>query len=145
MTRVAFIPPSAAEFANIFDVSPIKIQRGGASSDIEIFKAPARSLKGGGLFSSLAGVVRKVLPFVAKAFVPAAVDMGQGVLKDLSKGRRNLKESLKKRGIKALKSGSRRLLSGGGRRRAKKKKKNTLKKKSMPCNRIKYDDVFGPI
>ena len=133
MARVAFIEPTLNEYQLLFGGPTIKrnYATGGALKDIDIFIAPPRrALQGGGIFSSLAGLVKRVLPFITKAVAPSAIELGQNVLSDLQQGKSNLRDSLKRRGIQALKSTGRRLVTGSGRikKRNKKRKKGSIKR-----------------
>ena len=78
-----------------------------------------------------------------KTFAPAAVEFGKGVLDDV--GREPLKQSLKKRGLDALRGVGKKLVEGGGggkRRRTETKKKKKKKKKKR--RNVGYKgDVFS--
>ena len=146
--RVAFVPPSLEEYRIVINSDPLKQQRGGALEDIEIFTAPRRSLQGGGIFSLLSGLVKKVAPFVAKAVLPSALEFGQNVVSDLKEGNMNIKSTLKQRGVEALKATGRRLLTGKGRRKnAKRNEKKQIRRRKKNSKRrsVRYKDVFSSI
>ena len=132
MTRVAFIEPSLDEYLLLFGgpTARKKYSVGGALNDIEIFTAPPRrALQGSGLFSSLAGLAKRVFPFLVKAIKPSALELGQNVLSDLQTGKSNLRDSLKRRGMEALKSTGRRIVTGSGKRRRRKRRKGRVEKR----------------
>ena len=112
--RISFIPPSEYEFKILFSTSPLHKESG--LDDISIFQ-PKRlhhsvgNRRGGGIFSFIA---KRVLPFIFKAAKPAAKQFVSSVVKDTIKGKRPIKQSLKKHGIKALKDTGLKLLSGSG-------------------------------
>ena len=54
------------------------------------------------------------MPFIFKAAKPAAKQFVSSVVKDTIKGKKPIKQSLKKHGIKALKDTGLNLLSGSG-------------------------------
>ena len=56
------------------------------------------------------------------------MEFGQGVVSDLQKGDTSFRQTLKKRGLEAVKSSGRRLVTGAGRRK-KRKRKNATKRK----------------
>ena len=159
--RISFIPPSEYEFKVLFSSSPL--HKGSGLDDISIFqpKRLHRSVgnrRGGRIFSF---IVKRVLPFIFKAAKPAAKQFVSSVVKDTIKGKKPIKQSLKKHGIKALKDTGLNLLSGSGKiikeRRGKykgritskyltinkkKKKKNSNNRKT----RRRYkNDIFSTI
>ena len=131
--RISFIPPSEHEFKVLFSSTPL--HKGSGLDDISIFQ-PKRlhqsvgNRRGAGIFSFIA---KRVLPFIFKAAKPAAKQFVSSVVKDTIKGKKNLKESLKKHGIKALKDTGLNLLSGSG----KVMKKRRIISKYLPINKIK--------
>ena len=131
--RISFIPPSEHEFKVLFSSTPL--HKGSGLDDISIFQ-PKRlhhsvgNRRGGGIFSFIA---KRVLPFIFKAAKPAAKQFVSSVVKDTIKGKKPLKESLKKHGIKALKDTGLNLLSGSG----KIMKKRRITSKYLPINKIK--------
>ena len=104
--------------------------------DITTFQSPVLYQKGAGLFSLLRGIGKRAIPFIVKNIVPEALDMGRRILEDVSSGQVKLKESLKDRGIKALRGVARRATVRGAGRVKKKKKK---KKRRKECYKT---DVF---
>ena len=131
--RISFIPPSEHEFKVLFSSTPL--HKGSGLDDISIFQ-PKRlhhsvgNRRGAGIFSFIA---KRELPFIFKAAKPAAKQFVSSVVKDTIKGKKPLKESLKKHGIKALKDTGLNLLSGSG----KIMKKRRITFKSLPINKIK--------
>ena len=131
--RISFIPPSEHEFKVLFSSTPL--HKGSGLDDISIFQ-PKRlhhsvgNRRGAGIFSFIA---KRVLPFIFKAAKPAAKQFVSSVVKDTIKGKKPLKESLKKHGIKALKDTGLNLLSGSG----KIMKKRRITSKYLPINKIK--------
>ena len=131
--RISFIPPSEHEFKVLFSSTPL--HKGSGLDDISIFQ-PKRlhhsvgNRRGAGIFSFIA---KRVLPFIFKAAKPAAKQFVTSVVKDTIKGKKPLKESLKKHGIKALKDTGLNLLSGSG----KIMKKRRITSKYLPINKIK--------
>ena len=139
--RLSFVEPSADEFSILFDSNVLK--RGGGIDDIVVFTNPRRSISGGGLFSLISGLVKRVAPVVKRILMPSALEFGQNVLSDLQSGKTNLKNSLKERGIQALKTTGRRILTGrGARKRKRKNKKQKIRKRSKTNNNGTYKDVF---
>ena len=124
--------PSTQEYLALF-VQPRILKRGGGQSDISTFQSPIFYQKGAGLFSFLKGIGRRAIPFILKNVVPEAIDLGKAVLDDVASGNVKLKDSLKTRGVKALKGVARRTAGGG---RIKKRRKIRRQK----CYK---KDVFG--
>ena len=85
-----------------------------------------RARRGGRIFSFS---TKRVLPFIFKAVKPSAKTFVSSVIKDAIKGKRPIKHSIKKNGIKALRDTELKLLSRCGkiRKKKKKKKKNVFK------------------
>lgn len=130
--RAPLIIPTENEFLVLFQ-HPQILKKGGALSDIETFKSPIFYQRGSGIFSLLKGIGRRVLPFIIKNVMPEAVDLGRGIFQDVGSGKKNFRESLKHRGLAAVKGVARRATGG----RVKKKKKRG---KRRICNNKK--DVF---
>ena len=85
---------------------------------------------------------RRVLPFIFKAAKPAAKQFVSSVVKDTIKGKKPLKQSLIKHGIKALKDTGLNLLSGSGkimkkRRKRRRKYKGRITSKYLTMNKRK--------
>ena len=148
--RVAFLPPSEEEFLRLFANNGLK---GAGFSDIRTpqFYPPNRShQRGAGFFSTLANIAKSAAPFLIRNIAPSAMHFASGVFDDLSTGNRKLKDSLKKRGIDAVKEIGRRVMKGGGRKKKKKarsakrisrkKKKKKTVAKNKKCN---IKDVFS--
>ena len=93
---------------------------GGSIRDIDIFKSNAR-LRGGSIFSILASVGRRVLPFLSRYVAPVAKSVGKNIVTDVIEGR-DIKTSLKRRGIDGVKEVGSRILRGGKRKRKYKRK-----------------------
>lgn len=102
MMRTALITPSKDDFFVLFDGSHF-LKRGGGLSDITTFQSPIVYQKGGGLFSFLKGIGKRALPFIMKNVVPEALELGKGVFNDITSGQGQFKDSLKRRGMTALK------------------------------------------
>lgn len=161
--RVVFVPPTEEDFTNLF--SSVPLRKGGGLDDINIFQPytlPSSShRKGGGIFSLISSLARKVLPFLFKAAKPAAKEFGSSVLQDVIRGDVPIKRSLKKHGINALKDTGVRLLKGSGRitkarrvlkknrartgMKKKKKKRITIKKKKKKKSTGYKRDIFSMI
>ena len=116
----SFIPPTRREFDALFLEGYV---RGGGIDDIRVFLPPPiqRTRRGGGIFSILSGLARKAIPFLIRNVAPEAVRMGKEVLGDVLEGRK-LRESLKSRGVEAVKGVGKRIVRGGGRVRKRQKK-----------------------
>ena len=142
--RIPFTPPSEYEFKVLFSSTPL--HKGSGLDDISIFqpKRLHRSVgnrRGAGIFSFIA---KRVLPFIFKAAKPAAKQFVSSVVKDTIKvkGKKPLKQSLKKHGIKALKDTGLNLLSGSGkimkkRRKRRRKYKGRITSKYLTINERK--------
>ena len=131
--RISFILPSEHEFKVLFSSTPL--HKGSGLDDISIFQSKrlhhsVGNRRGAGIFSFIG---KRVLPFIFKAAKPAAKQFVSSVVKDTIKGKKPLKESLKKHGIKALKDTGLNLLSGSG----KIMKKRRITSKYLPINKIK--------
>ena len=147
--RISFIPPSEYEFKVLFSSVPLHI--GAGLDNISVFQ-PRRTShacgnrRGAGIFSFIA---KRVLPFVFKAAKPSAKTFVSSIVKGAIKGKRPIKQSLKKHGIKALKDTGLKFLSGSGKIRKKKNKRkivlNHLKKrkKKMKLRRGYKKDIFS--
>lgn len=112
MLRVTFIPPTEEEFQKLFSSTVLK--NGGGLNDITIFQPPVSRKRGGGILSALSGIARKIFPFLLKSARQPAKELGMSVMKDVITGRRKLKDSLKRNGVKALKRTGRNILKGSG-------------------------------
>ena len=130
--RVAFISPSIAEYKTLF-LSGVQLKQGGGLDDIRTLNYSADSHRGGGILSTLAGVARRAFPFLLKNIIaPSALTFGRNVLNDMSQAEGNIKSSLKKRGLEAVRDAGARLVKGGGKRKKRKQKqvsRRPIKKK----------------
>ena len=135
--RTALVIPSKDEFITLFE-DPLVLKRGGGLSDITTFQSPVLYQKGAGLFSFLKGIGRRAIPFILKNVVPEALDMSRGVLEDVTSGQVKLKDSLKKRGIRAVRGVARRATTRGGGRI-----KKTRKKRKQRREKCYKKDVFA--
>ena len=120
MMRTDLMTPSKDEFLILFE-DPHLLKRGGALSDITPFQSPILYQKGAGLFSFLKGISMRAMPFIMKSVAPEAFDMRKGVLDDVTSEKVKLRDSLKSRGIKALREVTCRTTMRGGRIRKKRK------------------------
>lgn len=130
-----FEPPTEDEFIELF-----LLKKGGSLRDIRVY-TPHSHPRGGGLFSVLGGLLRKAAPFLLKTFAPAAVEFGKGVLDDVGSRREPLKQSVKRRGVDALRNVGKKLI-GGGKKKKKTKKRLTCAKKR---GGVYKGDVFSMI
>ena len=137
--RIAFAPPTEGEFIQLFNGPSLK--KGGGIDDITVFQPYTPTLsgrrRGGGFFSFISGIAKRVLPVIFKAAKPVAKEFGASVAQDLINGDVPLKQSLKKHGIKALKRTGVRLIKGSGKRPLKTNVKKTRKKDSIFQNVLK--------
>ena len=130
--RIAFTPPSEHEFKQLFISAPMR--KGGGLEDISIFQPRGISyLRGSGIFSLISGVAKRIFPFLIKAAKPAAKEFSSAIVKDIIKGKKPLRKSLKQNGIKALKKTGLRLIRGSGK----------IKKKRAACGYKR--DIFDEI
>ena len=138
--RVIFTPPTEAEFTKL--LGTLTLKKGGGLDDITIFQPYSTSLRGrqrgGGFFSFISGVAKRVLPFLFKAAKPAVKEFGSSVVQDIIKGDVPIKKSLKKHGIRALKNTGERLIKGSGKIK-KKQKTNVSKKLKKTLKKIKTE------
>jgi len=132
MLRVVFIPPSEDEFEKLFGMNPTK--SGGGLSDITIFQPRKR---GGGILSSLSGIAKKVFPFLMKSMKQPVKEFGASVLGDVITKRRNLKDSIKKHGVKAIKKSGKNMVNFSDNRVKKNKKK--IRKSAKTYKRSVFD------
>lgn len=136
--RVVYSPISVREFEILLNRD--RPQRGGAISDIRTYQAPAGYYqKGSGIFSILGNIVRNSIPYIKRFILPSAMDFAGNVMKDYSSGSNNLKRSLKKHGVSAIKDIGKKILKGGRRRYRGKTKTDRKRrvKKGKSVNKIK--------
>lgn len=143
---ITFVPPTKREFDTLFlDRHSLK---GGGIENIKIFQPTAalqRTRRGGGIFNVLSGLAKRAIPFLIRTIAPEAMQMGRGVLGDVLEGRK-LRESLRSRGITAIRGVGERLARGGGKIRKKKvnKKKNKARQLKRGLARKCYkNDIFN--
>ena len=135
--RVAFISPSIGEYKTLF-LSGVQLKRGAGLDDIQTLNYNADSHRGGGILSTLAGVARRAFPFLLKNIIaPSALTFGRNVLDDISQGDGNIKSSLKKRGLEAVRDAGARLARGGGKRKKRKQKQTSGRSVKRKKNVIK--------
>lgn len=133
--RVTFIPPSVAEYEKLF-LHGGELSRGGGLGDITTLAYDSGYRRGGGIFSTLAGFAKRAFPFLVRNIIaPTAREFGNNVLDDISRGS-NLKGSIRKHGVNALKNAAIRVTRGGGKRKRKRKRLDPKK-----C----YKDIFSLI
>ena len=113
--RVAYVTPSYKDYELLF-AKREKI-RGGSLHDIDYFKSPIIYQRGSGFFSTLAGLVRRTMPFLRGTVLPAAADMARNIAHDYSE-RRDMSESTKKHGIETLRNVVKKAIVGGKRKKA---------------------------
>lgn len=154
-TRVVFHAPSQSEFTTL--LGKIPLSAGGGIENIQFAKfAPPTRLhqRGGGFFSSLANIAKSAAPFLFRAIAPTAIKFTKDVIHDVGSGRRGLRNSLKRRGIEALRGVGSKVMKGGGKRRGhrltktkttKQNKKKKEKRKTYICNKKNIKDVFDVI
>ena len=169
--RISFFPPTADQFKSLFQHAPPpphhgfknRDRLGGGLSDITIFTpysrgrggGPLGRRRGGGIFSNIA---KRILPFLFRTIKPSVQSFGKNMIQDVIVNKKNIKESLKRRGKESLKDAGKRLLMstmaprGGGCRKKRKrapsrhnppKKKRKKKKSSSHSGAIK--DVYNLI
>ena len=142
--RIVFIPPTAAEFSRLF--SDDGQLSGGGMQDIRIYTPPSRSPRGAGIVSLLAGLGKKIVPFLMRTILPEGLSMAHNVISDINSSISS-RQSLKRRGLQSVSNVGRRVLRGGGgktkRIRMRQKKKKTKKKKKCVLKKRKIKDVFS--
>ena len=113
--RSSFVPPMSEEFRTIFEnpEALLKLVRGGSLSDIGVYNSYDHYRRGAGLFSFLGNIGKRLIPFVSRLVKPALLDFGSSVI-DMREGKTNLKSSMKRRGIEAMKQVGARAMTGGG-------------------------------
>jgi hypothetical protein len=127
--RVVYVTPTYKDYELLF-AKREKI-RGGSLHDIGYFKSPIIYQRGSGFFSTVAGLVKRVLPFLRETFLPAAADMAANIAHDYSE-RRDMQESTKKHGIDTLRKVVKKAIVGG-KRRKNKIGKSALKREMKTC------------
>ena len=110
--RYAYSPISVKEFSNVFRTEAIS---GGGLQDIKIYRPPQYYGRGGGVWSFVKGLGRKVLPFLKKYVLPGLYNVGTNVMSDVNEGRGSFKESMKRRGLDEVGDTVKRVARGGNR------------------------------
>ena len=115
MVQIPFRLLSESQFTHLAR-SQTPVLSGYGSSDIHIFKKyrPGQQ-RGYGLWSSLANIGKRALPFLRKYIFPTVADLGRNVFNDVVQGNTDFKSSLKKHGKDSLKKVGQKILSGGRR------------------------------
>ena len=113
MGRGHFRNLSEHDFGQIIKNQNIYNLRGGALTDINVFRTKKRYLQGSGFLSSIASLGKLLMPAVKRYLLPSAVSFTSGLIKDIGAGK-NIRESAKRRGKKSLKKMGSRILSGKG-------------------------------
>ena len=132
MVKVALTPLSESEFIFLLNKhNHVNYLRGGSLRDINIFRSRKRIQRGYGIFSIIANLGRRALPYLSKYVFPIAKEIGKGVITDMIDGQ-SLKSSFKKRGKDGLKTLGERIVSGKG-----KKRKNKIKMRKKKKSRSK--------
>ena len=139
--RVPFISPTQNEYLTLFTNRQGAFPRGGGLADIKIYRTSDRYMRGGGIFSTLLGLGKRAMPFLAKYILPTAVDTGKKIIQDVSHGT-SLRKSFKKRGLSAAKDVGSRLFRGGNSGRTAKRKRacNKPKCRKKPCYKKDFLD-----
>ena len=127
MVKIALLPLTEPEFAGLISDQNIIKLREGSLCNINIFKAYRRSLRGKGILDALSSLGRLVLPTFKRYIAPAAIKFKKGVATDIMKSK-NLKNSLKTRGVRGLKQVGTTILCGKGVKSFKKNSKRSDKK-----------------
>ena len=146
--RVVFFPPSPEEFKVLLESSGTR--NGGGLEDISVFTPSLGGIirrRGGGIFSTVA---KNVIPFLFKTIKPVVQEFGQNVARDVLVEKKNIKSSLKKRGLQSLAKTGKKILksiAGGGKRRplTKRKTKRLGKKRSGSSSRGRGKKRRDPI
>ena len=94
----------------------------------DVYQPTYRRQRGSGLGSIFATIGRWLIPFAKKHILPNAIDMGKKVIDDVIVNKANLGESIKERGIEALKSTARSVMGQSGSGRLKRRRSSSSKK-----------------
>lgn len=130
--RTSYLIPTSKEFDILFQDRTRIV--GGSLSDIQTFKSPIYYQRGSGIFSVLGSIARRSLPFLRKYILPAAGELIYGLSNDVSE-RKNIKDSIKRRSMEAIKKIGTRVYKGGRARRNRKPVKKIRKKKKKKNTR----------
>ena len=126
--RVEYVPLSVSDFDKLFQGHSAS-RRGSGLSDIRPYYAEGFHPRGGGLLSILGSLARRSIPFLRRYILPAAATMSKDIIDDYSQGQ-NLRQSIKKRGIDAVKSVGKKIMTGGRKRTKTRRKRRVAKKKT---------------
>ena len=139
MVSFSFSPLGEKEFLDLVKLqNQLGILQGGAiRKNINIFKAYRPNQHGGSIFSILANLGKRALPFLSNYIFPSAKNFAKNLMSDVMSGE-NLKKSLKQRGSQGLREVGDKILSGSGRRRIIKRRK----RKQIKSSKMKKS-VFG--
>ena len=144
--RYTYIPISVEDYDLIFNSETIP-EGGGGLDSIRVYRPSGHYAKGGGLWSFIKGVGRRVLPFLKQYLLPGLYNVGSSVVSDVSQGNTTLRDSLKRRGLEEVERAAGRAARGGGgsARRMKRGRvtKSKPRKKRRNENLNIYNDVFG--
>jgi hypothetical protein len=141
--------PSSEDFLRLFSDGHNNVKtydyRGGGIGDIRTFESPLYYQRGSGIFSVIASIARRTIPFLRNLFLPTVSDFANTVAQDYSKGT-DFKTALKNRGMESIGKLMNRRQGGGKRivkqkrlaikKNPKKKKKNDLLPKRNACYTI---------
>ena len=143
--RGSYHTPTVEEFEYLFAPA----NRGGSLRDIKIYKTPVAYQKGGSLFSFLGKLVRGSIPFLKSIILPEVGNFVSNVASNVNADN-NIRQCLKKEGLKSLSNVGKRIINRGGgiRKKSSKSKKKNTKKKKRVCRKksnkeVKYNDVFS--
>lgn len=136
--RVPFISPTQNEYLGLFTNRQGALTRGAGLGDIKIYRPSDRYRRGGGIFSTLLGLGKRAMPFIAKYILPTALDTGKKIAHDVSKGT-SLRKAFKKRGLSAAKEVGSKLIRGGNNARITKRKRSCNKTQCRKKTRYKRD------
>ena len=103
------------------------------------------SRRGGGLWSFIKGVGRRVLPFLKQYILPGLYNVGTSVASDVSQGNTSLRDSLKRRGLEEVERAVGRAARGGSalsKKRGRITKAKARKKRRRNESVDIYNDVF---
>ena len=137
--RVEYVPLSVSDFDKLFQGHSA---RGGGLNDIRAYYADGFHPRGGGLLSILGSLARRSIPFLRRYILPAAATMSKDIIDDYSQGE-NLRHSIKKRGIDAVKSVGKKIMTGGRKRTKTKRKRRAVKKKTTKKSTRKQTKCRG--
>ena len=141
--RYTFVPLSAADYSRAFRVDPIT--RGGGIEDITVYR-PSQYYRGGGIWSFMRGVGRRVLPFLKRFVLPGLFNVGSKVVDDVANDRGSVKDSIQRHGMDGVREVIGKATRGGGSKKKKRcgsKIRGTAAAKRRRTGVGKYIDVFS--